>query len=141
MTVRAAIACIGILAFSACTDDEAPSNQERNTDNLGRLFTEVINTGRLELADQFITPDRPDHDPNLPPEWTRDREGFKLAIGSFRTAFPDLKFTSEFMVAEGDMVISYNRVEGTHQGLLNGTIPATGRKISITSSDICRFTE
>ena len=50
--------------------------QERNKQQFQRLSDEVINAGDLERADLYITPDRPDNDPNLPPEMTRDREGF-----------------------------------------------------------------
>jgi predicted SnoaL-like aldol condensation-catalyzing enzyme len=45
--------------------------QERNKQQFQRLYDEVINTGDLERADVYITPDRPDNDPGLPPEMTR----------------------------------------------------------------------
>src|SRR5260221_6596582 len=102
------------------------NTQERNKDQLQRLYAEVINAGDLDRADLYITPDRPDHDPNLPPEMTRDREGFKLFFRMFRAAFPDQKFVTEFMVAEGDKVMAIGSMEGTQQGEFFG-MPATGK--------------
>lgn len=96
------------------------TDQERNKANLQRLFDEVMNGHDVDAADGLITPDRPDHDPNLPAEFTRDREGFKLLFRMFIGAFPDLHFTTEFMMADGDMVASYGTVEGTQKGEFMG---------------------
>jgi steroid delta-isomerase-like uncharacterized protein len=115
------------------------NTQERNKEQLRRLYAEVINPGDLNLADHFITPDRPDHDPNLPPEMTRDREGFKRFFRTFRAGFPDQKFVNEFMIAEGDLVMAIGTMEGTHQGEFFG-MPATGKHFKARNIDICRFT-
>src|SRR5260221_10416507 len=112
--------------------------QERNRAQLQRLYDEVINPGDLERADRYITPDRPDHDPNLPPEMTRDREGFKLFFRTFRAAFPDQKFSIDFMLAEDDKVMAIGSVEATHQGEFFG-FPASGKHFKVRNIDICRF--
>ena len=114
------------------------SDQERNKANLQKLYDQVMNAGNIDAADDLITPDRPDHDPNLPPEMTKDREGFKIFFRMFCAACPDLKFTSQFMVAEGDIVMSYNVVEGTQSGELLG-IPPTGKSFKVANADVCRF--
>jgi len=75
----------------------------RNKANLQRLYDEVMNGHDLDAADNLITVDRPDHDPTFPPELTTGREGFKKLSGMLIAAFPDLRFTTDFMVAEGDM--------------------------------------
>jgi steroid delta-isomerase-like uncharacterized protein len=112
--------------------------QERNKAQLQKLYDEVINPGDFERADRYITPDRPDHDPNLPPEMTRDREGFKLFFRMFRAAFPDQKFGIDFMIAENDLVTAIGTVEATHQGEFFG-MPATGKHFKVRNIDICRF--
>jgi steroid delta-isomerase-like uncharacterized protein len=112
--------------------------QERNKERLQRLYDEVINAGDMDRADIYITPDRPDNDPNLPPEMTRDREGFKLFFRMLRAAFPDQKFTNEFMVAEGDKVMAIGTMEGTHRGEFFG-MPPTGKHFRVRNIDICRF--
>ena len=43
------------------------------------------------------------------------------------------------MVAEGDSVISYNRISGTQTGEFMG-VPATQQHFEISNADICRFT-
>jgi steroid delta-isomerase-like uncharacterized protein len=113
---------------------------QRNKDNLRRLYAEVMNAHRVDAADELITPDRPDHDPNLPPEFTRDREGFKRLFTMFIAAFPDLSFENVHMVAEGDLVASHNVMRGTHRGDFMG-FAATGDPFEVSASDVCRFTD
>ena len=115
--------------------------QERNKAAFRKLIDEVINSGRLDLAQDLLTADRPDYQAlGFPPEMTRGYEGFKMIMGLFRAGFPDLHFTSEFMIAEDQLVLSYNRIEGTHQGVFMG-VPPTGRKFTASAADICRFDE
>ena len=112
----------------------------RNKRNLQRLYDEVMNEHRVEAADELITPDRPDHDPNLPPEFTQGRDGFKRLFEMFIEAFPDFSFLNEKMVAEGDLVAAHNVMRGTHRGAFMG-IPPTGKSFSVYASDVCRFTD
>ena len=115
--------------------------QERNKAAFQRLVDEVISGGKLDLADELLTVDRPDYQSfGLPPDLTKGYAGFKMVNGMLRAGFPDLHFTSEFMIAEGDKVLSYNRVEGTHLGAFMG-IPPTGRKFTAIAADICSFNE
>jgi len=115
------------------------SVQDRNKASFRRLIDDVINTGALDGADDLLTADRPDYqEMGLPAEMTKGYAGFKRVIGMFRAAFPDLRFTSEFMIAEGDLVLSYNTIEGTHKGDFMG-IPATGKRFKASAADICRF--
>ena len=113
---------------------------QRNKQNLRRLYDEVMNAHRVDAADSLITPDRPDHDPNLPSEFTEDREGFKRLFRMFIAAFPDLSFENQHMVAEGDLVASHNLMRGTHGGEFMG-IPPTGNAFAVYASDVCRFTD
>ena len=56
------------------------------------------------------------------------------------SAFPDLRFTTELMVASNDLVSAFTKVSGTHQGEFMG-IPATGRPFLVNNADFCRFTD
>jgi steroid delta-isomerase-like uncharacterized protein len=116
------------------------SDTDRNKGNLQRLYDEVMNAHDVSLADELITPERPDHDATFPPEFTRDREGFKNLFRMFFGAFPNLRFTSQFIVAEGDKVFAFSTVSGTHQGEFMG-MPATGKSFTANNADLCRFTE
>ncbi len=55
-----------------------------------------------------------------------------------RTAFPDLHFTIEELVAEGDTVAGRLTMSGTHQGPLMG-IPPTGRSVRQDHMHFVRF--
>ena len=85
---------------------------QRNKDTLQRLYDTVMNAHDLDAADALITVDRPDNDPTFPPELREGRAGFKRLFGMLIGAFPDLRFTTDFMVAEDDMVTAFTKIEG-----------------------------
>jgi steroid delta-isomerase-like uncharacterized protein len=103
-----------------------------------RIFEEVINTGDLSLADQFIAQEMVSH--NNPPDAPSGIEGFKHFVTTFRAAFPDLTFTIEDMITERDKVVARVSLRGTHKGDFMG-VPATGRSVEMDSIDIMRFAE
>jgi steroid delta-isomerase-like uncharacterized protein len=113
-------------------------NTDKNKDTLRRLYDRGFGAGDMTVVDELVTPDRPDHEPSLPPELTRDREGLKKTIGLLRAAFPDIKMTPTFMVGEGDKVVAVTTIEGTHRGDLMG-IPATNKSFRVDVADVCRF--
>lgn len=90
-----------------------------------RFVEEVINTGNLDRADEFFTTDYVDHaaPPGLPP----GTAGLKAFFGMFRAAFPDLHYTLEDTIAEGDKVVQRFTARGTMQGPFLG-MPATGKR-------------
>lgn len=68
------------------------------------------------------------------------KEGQRQRITGFHTAFPDLHFTIEDLLAEGDRVTFRATLRGTHQGpfpFLKG-IPPTGKQITISVLDVVR---
>jgi len=56
----------------------------------------------------------------------------------FRSAFPDVHFSVEDQVVEGDKVVTRWRGSGTHQGNLMG-IPPTGNRVSFVGITINRL--
>jgi predicted ester cyclase len=55
-----------------------------------------------------------------------------------RTAFPDLHFTIEELIAEGDVVAGRLTMSGTHEGPLMG-MPPTGRSVQQAHMHFVRF--
>jgi steroid delta-isomerase-like uncharacterized protein len=109
--------------------------RQANTALVRRFYEELVNAGVLELVDELFAPEFIEHEelPSLPPDRRGVREFFKL----FRHAFPDLAFTIESLVAEGDMVAAYVTMSGTQKEDFLG-IQATGRKISVRTFDLFR---
>lgn len=101
-----------------------------------RWIEEVWNKGDLALIDELIAPNYTLHDPTRP--GLQGRQGIRESVAAFRAAFPDLRFSIEDQVAEGDQVVIRYTVQGTHQGPLMG-IPATGKYGVLTGIDIYRI--
>jgi len=101
-----------------------------------RLIEEVWNKGDLDVVDELIASDYVFHDPAAPE--VRGPEGLKQLVSMYRTAYPDLHFTIEDQIAEGDKVANRWTATGTHQGELMG-IPATGEQVTTTGISITRY--
>ena len=93
------------------------------------------NAGNLDLVDELYADDYTLHDPTMPVHGT---ESFKQYVAMYRGVFPDMHFTIEDMVAEGDRVVWRITARGTHQGALMG-IPPTGKQVAISAIIISRF--
>ena len=94
-----------------------------------RLYDEVWNNRRLEVADEIIAASHAVHDNHLP-DSAIGPEAYKRNVTRWVAGFPDLRFTVEDMVAENDKVVAYWVISGTHKGEYSG-IPATNNKISV----------
>jgi len=91
-----------------------------------RKFYEVFNTGDLDAADGVVAVN---YDNHSVPGQRIGLEGFKQAVRSFRTAFPDLRITIEEELAEGDIVATRTLNRGTHRGEFQGIAP-TGKPVT-----------
>ena len=99
-----------------------------------RFYTEIINQGNLDLLDEVVAEDFIEHEafPGLP---TSGPEAPRAALGMFLAAFPDLQFTPQDMIAEGDKVVTRFTMSGTHKGEFMG-IPPTNKSFEVQAMDI-----
>ena len=67
-----------------------------------RHFEEIWNQGKLDLIDTYFSSDFLNFGSPAP----LDR--FRQIVQAWRTAFPDLHFTVDTQIAEGDQVLSIN---------------------------------
>jgi steroid delta-isomerase-like uncharacterized protein len=67
-------------------------------------------------------------------------QGLKDILGAMRSAFPDLDFSIQEQIAEGNKVASRFEWTGTHQGEFLG-VPATGRPVRVWGVVIDQLTE
>lgn len=98
--------------------------QEQSKEIYRRMVEEVVNQGKFEVVEELFHPDYVDH--AAPPGAPGGLEGVKAIFGMFRGAFPDVKFTIDDMVADGDIVATRVHGEGTQNGPFMG-VPPTGK--------------
>ena len=101
-----------------------------------RVFEEIWNKKKLEVADELMAADYVHHDPQSP-DVAKGIEGYKQFVSYYLNAFPDLHFTIEDEIADENTVVSRWTATGTHQGDLPG-IARTGRQFSVTGMTIAR---
>jgi steroid delta-isomerase-like uncharacterized protein len=109
---------------------------EQNKTISRRIFDEVWNKGNLAVVDETSAPTLVNH--FTPPGIPAGRVGFKQFAQVYRAGFPDLHFTIDDMIAEGDKVVTRFTATGTHTGELFG-MPATGKKATVTGITIARY--
>ena len=112
------------------------SEAERNKAVVRRFIEEVQNEKNLDVFDELNAPDFVNL--SAPPGMPTDREGGKMFLGGFLTAFPDSRVTIDDMIAEGDRVATKKTFTGTHTGAL-GEIAPTGNRVTIQYVDILRL--
>jgi predicted ester cyclase len=64
-----------------------------------------------------------------------NREGARVFLGAFMSAFPDSHFVIHQQLAEGDSVMTYKTCQATHLGSFHG-MPATGKRVIFNVIDI-----
>jgi len=88
-----------------------------------RWFEEMWNQGRVELIPELLAPDAPIYDVGAPGEVRRGPEGFRPTYEKLRGAFPDIRFTIEEIISEGDIVALRWTARMTHHGPHLGFAP------------------
>jgi predicted ester cyclase len=109
---------------------------EDNKANASRFLEEVINRGNLSVIDELSGPSFVDH--QLPPGVPATPDGLKGYISAFRMAFPDLHYTLEDSIAEGDRVVQRVMAQGTMKGDFQG-MPASGKSATWQEIHITRY--
>src|SRR3990172_6820249 len=103
-----------------------------------RFLEEVWNKGNLAVLNEIITRDHVNSGPGTLPGLPNGPEGSKQLVTVYRNAFPDVHFTIDDQIAEGDKVVTRWTAHGTHQGELVG-IPATGKSSTVTGISVDRL--
>jgi steroid delta-isomerase-like uncharacterized protein len=97
-----------------------------------RIYEEVLNTGKLELLTQMIS------DVYEGPRGIKGPDGFAAAIRPVRTAFPDIKYAIDDMIAEGNEVMIRWSWKGTNTASFDG-FPATNKSVTHHAISIFQF--
>lgn len=99
---------------------------EANKAAIREFFEQVWNQGDEAAIDRFVAEQAAGNDA----DFGKGREGFKQQWRQWQSAFPDIHFEIEEMIAEGDTVVARWTLTGTHQGPFLGLAP-TGKRIRV----------
>src|SRR3954462_13923922 len=120
------------LAALACTSAHPPSTsrstsmsnqqQDQNKKNVEKLFA-TFGNGDLAALEELVAPEY------VGPQGNKGPAGFHTVIVGLRGAFPDIHYTVDEMVAEGESVAVRWHWNGTHRGQFRGYAP-TGKTVS-----------
>jgi len=108
------------------------ATREENKRHIQRLYDTCFNQGDLGVLDQLVSPDY------VGPLGERGPDGFKKIVVGLRTAFPDIHYTVDDVVAEDDKVAVRWHWTGTHEAAFR-VFPATHKKLSTTGAGIFKF--
>jgi len=103
-----------------------------------QFIEESINRGQIDTAAKFVWEDVVEQVP-LPGQGP-GLDGLKDVLRAMRAAFPDLHWSVEEQIGEGDKVVTRFEWTGTHRGEFLG-VPATGRPVKVWGMVIDRLEE
>ena len=109
---------------------------EENKNNIRRHVDEIWHKANLEVVDELIAPNYVLRNPQG--DDITGTDGFRQMATSQLTAIPDIHFTIEHMIAEGDYVAVQYTSTGTFTGKA-GDIEPTGKKFTQQQAIVYRF--
>jgi steroid delta-isomerase-like uncharacterized protein len=105
----------------------ATTAQQQHKELVRRFMEEVQNEHRYEVINDICQPDQLLDHPEIP-EPVRGTDILEEKVRQMETALPDMHFTIEDLVAEGDQVAVRFTVRGTQTGPF-GPVKATGKSL------------
>lgn len=109
---------------------------EQNKSIVRRWVEEGWNKENLAVVDQIYTPNFVQHDSSPVP--VTSSEALKHYVAGYKSAFPDLHFTIDDLIAEGDRVVWRFTSKGTNNGPFMG-MPPTGKRGVVPGIVVFRF--
>jgi steroid delta-isomerase-like uncharacterized protein len=101
-----------------------------------KSMEEIWSKGNLDAAGEVYAADVVIH--NAAPGNPGGLEGVRFTVNGIRSAFPDLQFTVEDLIVEGDKVAQRWSWTGTQKGEFMGA-PPTGTKTTMSGMSIVRI--
>jgi steroid delta-isomerase-like uncharacterized protein len=124
------------LTTHADSSPNPPSQQELNKAVANRVFDEIFNQSKFQVADEIYARDFVNHGLHRNAGLDEDQ----AAVHWEKQACPDLKMTVDLMVAEGDLVTVVWRARGTNTAAAS-PLPATGVKIELKGITVWRIVD
>jgi predicted ester cyclase len=139
LTAAAAVPFLSACASAnAPSPASSPSSIEANRRWMKR-FVDFINTADLKLAEELVGAETLLHVPGQP-EPVRGPAGYVSVVTNLRRGLPDIQWTLEESIIEGDVIAARFSVRGTHLGTFFGVAP-TGKKVTFHGMAIYRLAQ
>ncbi len=133
--MRQVIAAFFIVLLSCTASaNAAPSTADANKATARRVFLEIFNQGKYDVAREIYAPDFVNHGLTTDANLAQDQ----AAVHGWRDAAPDLMMTVLNEIAEGDYVTVLWTGTGTNTGTGDG-YSATGKRMMMRGITIWRF--
>ena len=131
--------CLVLLAAPLAAGTTPPEGtlEARNKAVAARVFEEIFNQGRFEVADAIYAPGFRNHGLKRSVDLWEDQ----AAVHAEKHAFPDLRMSVDRMVAEGDLVSVLWTFRGTHTAGGYAGLPATGTRVAMRGITIWRIVD
>jgi len=104
-----------------------------NRDLSDRFIQEVINARKLSVIDETVAEDFVYIDSTIGS--VKGRDSLKEMFRRLFRSFPDLVWTVEQYISEGDTIVNFYTLTGTHDGDYR-SIPATHKRITVQGVSI-----
>jgi sugar lactone lactonase YvrE/predicted ester cyclase len=135
---------VAVVVLTGCTPIAPPpvstvpteSTTEANIALARRVFEEIWNEGALDVADEVFSPDVTYVGliGNMPP----GPESYKQYVAGYRAILPDIHYTIDDAIAQGDKVLLRWSGPATQMGELMGA-PPSGKTAFVTGMFLCRM--
>jgi predicted ester cyclase len=112
------------------------TQQEKNKAVARRVFDEIFNQGKFQVADEIYAKDFVNHGLHRDASLQEDQAWARWE----KQALPDLNMTVDLMVAEGDLVTVVWRGRGTNTAAAS-PLPATGIKVEFKGITVWRIVD
>ncbi|MEW6403653.1 MAG: ester cyclase [Chloroflexota bacterium] len=101
-------------------------------------FMDAFNNDNMSALDLICAPNTIDHSTAAAPSQPNDLEGFKKRVQGHRIGMPDMSFSIQNMIIEGDLVAFQWEMNGTNTGPYMGR-PPSGNPIRIVGMNLERL--
>jgi predicted ester cyclase len=120
----------------AAQEPDQVSREEKNKAVAMRVFEEIFNQKKLEVASEIYAPEFVNHGVRRDVSLQVDQAAARSEI----KAFPDIRMTVELAVAQGDFVTVVWIFRGTHTAFGYG-LPPTGARIEMRGITVWRIVD
>jgi steroid delta-isomerase-like uncharacterized protein len=131
-----ALAAVPAALASESAPPDRASLEAKNKAIAARVFEEIFNQGKFQVADEIYASDFINHGLHK----NFDLQADQAAVHAEKKAFPDLEMTVDLMAAEGDLVTVVWTFRGRNTAAGYG-LPPTGARIELRGITVWRIVD